>query len=465
MNHKFKARLADILALLLSLILALAIWFNAQQAEDPLIRRVLQIPVDFIGIPENVKIIEPDNLNTTVLVAYEGPTSVVDLLGADDFSAEVDLSQISVGQEQTVPINVRVNNDEVTVNLPAPSEIAVHLEELVTKQIPVELELRGSIARGYIAEDPLIEPEFITVKGTASDVDKLALARITVFLGNEDVQTKIASPQPIFYDQQGRVAGVSNLELSHNQVDVTLPIREAADFANRVISVNIIGEPAPGYRVLNTSVNPPSVLVTGRPSQLELPFRVQTEPIDVTGLTESFQTRVSLTLPEGVTLDEVQEIVATVEIEPFSSTKIFNRPVEILGVAEGLTATADPETVRVVLFGPLPVLDALPEQEISVTADLFGLGVGKHMVEPDVLYPDRGLEKRSIQPALVTIIITDAITNSNGLTESLGLTNPVVEVSGSTAVPFWAFRLAVSTAVLPPKYEQTRLHSRSVVLL
>lgn len=467
MSQRFKTSLADLMALLLSLLLALVIWVNAQQGEDPIIRRALQIPVELTGIPENVRIIEPSNLNSAVLVVYEGPTSVVDKLTTTDFSATVDVSLVPNGQPQTVPVIVRVDNDEITMDPPAPSEINVYLEELITKEVPVELDLRGSVPRGYDAGEALLEPQFITVKGIASDVERLASARVTVFLSTEDTQTKVVSPQPIFYDQQGRVTGVSNLEVSDNQVTVTIPIQEAADFANKVISVNVVGDPAPGYRVLNTSVDPPSVLVTGRPSQLELPFRVQTEPIDVTGLTESMQTRVSLVLPSGITLDEVQEIVATVEIEPFSSTKIFNRPIEVLGLNEELEAVIQPETARVVLFGPLPALDALPEQEVEVTVDVFGLEEGTFELEPTVSIPDRGLEIRSVQPALITVIITQPMTTTAGLTETAQLNNPAVTFhqqlpttnrSGSEKIP--ADRTSSSpsplqsAAILPKIWQQ-----------
>lgn len=418
---KLKIPLTDFLALMLSFLLALVIWFNAQQGEDPVIRRALQIPVLFTGVADNVTIVEPSNLNLNVLVAYEGPASVVNSLTGADFTATADLSQAVYGQEQIVPINVRTANERITLDPPAPGEITVRLEQLVHREIPVELELRGSVPRGYTMQEALVEPQFITVSGIASDVDQLALARVTVFLSSEDTQAKVVSPQPIFYDQQGRVAGVSNLEMSHNSVNVTLPINEAEDFANKVISVNVTGEPAPGYRVLNTSVSPPSVLVTGRPSLLERPFSVQTEPIDVTGLTETFQMRVSLDLPAGITLDNVQEIMATVEIEPFTSTKVFNRPIKVLGLHEALAATVESTTARVVLFGPLPVLDALREQEVEVTVDVFGLGVGTHVLEPAVIKPDRGLEIRSIQPALITVIITQPTTDTDSLLPNPGL--------------------------------------------
>lgn len=436
-----KARVADLIALLLSLLLALVIWVNANQTEDPIIRRALQIPVNYIGTPDNVRIIQPTNLNTPVLVAYEGPTSVVNELTADDFTATVDLSQVPFGEEVLVEIQVQTDNNRIEMDPPAPSDVSVHLEELVTKEIPVELEIRGAVPRGYTAGQAVIDPQFIVVEGLASDIENIELARITVFLGSNDTETKVDTRPPIFYDSQARVVGVSGLTMSPDEVSVTIPISEAEDFATKVISVNVVGNPAPGYRVLNATIDPPSVLVTGTPSRLERPFTVQTEPIDVTGLTETFETRVSLDLPTGITLDEVQEIIATVEIEPFSSTKVFNRPVELLGVNEEFDVTIEPENVRVVLFGPLPTLDALPEQEVSATLDIFGLEVGTHELEPAVDFPDRGLELRSIQPALITVNIThaisisDTITGTNSLTDTSSalLLGVLASISGSAA--------------------------------
>ena len=341
---------------------------------------------------------------------------MVSELSPDDFSAIIDLSEVPLGSEVSVPVEVQTTNTQVTLDDPIPNIVTVRLEKLVTRQIDVELEIRGDVARGHTMGEPLIDPPVISVTGTESEVDRLDFAQVTVFL-NDDTQTRIESPQPLFYNRQGRVASVSGLQLSADQVQVTIPINESADFASKVITADVVGQPAPGYRVLGVTIEPSSVLVTGRPTQLALPFRVQTEPIDITGLTETFESQVSLLLPEGISLDSVDEITVTVQIEPFSSTKIYNLPIELLGVNEALEVTVDPDTVRVVLFGPSPVLDTLTEQEVRVSLDLFGLELGEYSLEPDVDVPDRGLELRSIQPSVIDVIITEPITPTENFSD------------------------------------------------
>ena len=458
MRRMLTARLADLMALLLSFLLAFVIWVNANQVEDPVVRRALQIPVAFIGIPDDTIILEPSNLNANVLIAYEGPTSILNELTADDFQASVDLSQVPFGEETLVPILLQAENDEIILDAPAPSEMNVLLEQLISAEIPVDLELRGSVPRGYTAGEALVDPNTITVSGLASAVERLDLARVTVFLGNDDTATISEARQLLFYDKQGRVAGVSGLELSQDTVQVTIPINEAEDFTSKVISVDLVGNPARNYRVLNATVDPPSVLVTGPPSLLERSFTVSTEPIDVTGLTETFETRVSLDLPPGITQDEVQEIVATIEIEPLSSTKVFNRPVELLGTDEMLVTTIQPENVRVVLFGPLPVLDALPEQEVVVTLDVFGLVTGTHDVEPTVTIPDRGFELRSIQPSLITVEITRPVPISDTITGTLPLTDTSSSLllHGPLGVADGAPQVVTSLVLGPPPLHDPR---------
>jgi YbbR domain-containing protein len=111
-----------------------------------------------------------------------------------------------------------------------------------------------------------------------------------------------------------------------------------------------------------------------------------------------------------------------------------------LGINEDLEATIEPDTLRVVLFGPSPVLDTLTEQEVRVSLDLFGLEPGEYMLEPDVDVPDRGLELRSIQPSTIEVIISEPITPTDEFSGiefmNLDVLYPVPTThNGGTAVP------------------------------
>lgn len=446
----FRSLLSNLATFLLSLLLAALIWIGASQQNDPILLQSFQLPIAVVGQPEDSTL----TLSTdTLIVVAEAPSSVLSRLTPADFSATLDLSQASLGEEIALSINPVTKTPGVTINTTSPETVRVRLDQLITREIPVVLDVRGSVARGHTQGEPLLEPTEITVVGTAGQVEPLDFARVTVFLNNVR-ETVVASPFPIFYDRQGRVAAISGLDsVSHESVQVTIPIAESADFAEKIIGVDWSGSPAEGYRLLGISVNPPSILLQGLPTRLTSLAQVTTEPIDITGLKETFSQQVTLDLPAGITMDEGQVISVTVEIEPILSTAVYNRPIEFQGVGTGLSASAKPEEARVVLFGPLPILDSLTEDEVRVTVDTFGLITGTYSLEPVVTIPDRGLEMRSVQPPLITVDITSTL--PNGLTITLpitkssrlntgGITAVTIPPTSSTSAP------SLSSFILPP---------------
>ncbi|MCP5097823.1 MAG: hypothetical protein GY943_19930 [Chloroflexi bacterium] len=426
--------LSSFATLIVSFILAIIIWISASQANNPTIKTSLQIPIDFIGQPVDTERIAPTELNPVVAITIQGQTSIIDEVSESDFSATVDLSLVDeIGTLVTVPIEVQKSEPRIDVELQRET-MQVQLEQLVSADIPVEVEIRNDLARGYSHGQPTTEPEFITVRGIRSEVEPISVASVIVSLNNDDRDIKIVSQSPIFYDAQGQVVSSRNLTLSSPDVEVSVPINESAGFAEMFIAVDYEGSPSPGYQIISISVEPTTVVVQGRQTQLNLLELLQTEPIDITGLTESFVTQTSLALPDGIELDEITEIVVIVEIEPFESSQTFNRKLEVIGLGEGLEAVLEPESVRIVLFGPSPVLDELSEEEIVFTIDLFGLTPGTYTgLEPQDSIPDRGIEVRSIVPSLITANITQTITTTNELTTTVPITNSLFLRNETTA--------------------------------
>ncbi len=425
---------------ILSLVLAVFIWLAATEAQDPVGGQFLLVNVDFVGQPEGSILVQPQR--QSVQIRVEGPESDLRQISPANFDAFVDLSQVPFGEIVPVPIRVSSGASNVEFTLAIPEQVDVLLEKQISREIPLNLDLRGSVARGHNQGDPLIEPATITVSGSESRVREIDLALATIFL-NSARETVVGTHRPVFYDAQGRVASTVGMEISADEVQVTIPVEQSAGFADKLISVEWEGEPASGYRLLNVNVEPPSVLVEGQPEVVNALTRLQTEPIDITGLTESFAQQVLLDLPPGISLDQDQEIFVSIGIEPILSTDTRRRGVEVLGLSEELEAILDPDQVRVILYGPLPVLDALAPDDVRVTVDLFGLESGEYSIEPQVDLPDRGLELRSVQPRAVRVLITRTLTTTNEISGTI----PITETSQSPgpSLPMIAESLTLRT--------------------
>lgn len=414
---------ANVATLSLSLILAALVWGIAVRANDPVNQLPLRLPVEVVGRPADSSVTITPNL---IEVIVEGPASVLDGLTSNDFSAEVDLTEFSAGQGN-LPVRIRHNVEAVQIAFQLPEDVAVQVERIVSREVPVRVEVRGDAARGYVLNNPFVDPAVIQVTGSASRVDALAEARVTTFLDNPQ-QDAVVPRRPVFYDRQGNIVGVNNLELSVEEVVVTVPVDQLAGYAAKPIIVDWQGEPAPGYRLLDVRVEPDSVLLTGSPASLDALSRVRTEPVDVSGLRESVTLSVALDLPEGLQLDDLQPIIVEIEIEPILTTSVISKRPEIRALGDGLTVTLDVDDVRVFLFGPLDKLDSLVDDDVRVTLDLFGLEAGTHSLEPDADVFVSDVEVRSIQPPQLTVNITDAVTITNGITPT---TTPSSSLSSS----------------------------------
>jgi YbbR domain-containing protein len=82
---------------------------------------------------------------------------------------------------------------------------------------------------------------------------------------------------------------------------------------------------------------------------------------------------------------------------------------EAQGLGPGLAANVSPETVQVILGGPLPVLEALEAGDVRIVLDLFKLPIGTHQIEPQVVVPER-VTAQSINPATVQVEILASTT-------------------------------------------------------
>jgi YbbR domain-containing protein len=375
---------------------------------------------------------------------------VVSQLTAENFIATIDLSTVPFAEETDIPVQIQINtNEEITIVFQSTERVNVLLEESISRDIPIDLDIRGTVARGHTQGTPLIDPSSITVSGPASAVEQLSTIRLTVFLNNTR-ETQVYAPQLIFYDLQGRVTSTRGLMLSAEEVEVTIPISESAGFAEKFITVTRVGEPAFGYRLLNITVEPDSVFVTGPPTQVAAVNRVETERIDITGLTASTRMQVALELPEGIRLDQDQEVFVNIEIEPRLDTASFRRDVEVLGLGPDLEVSEiDPEDVRVIFFGPVLTLEALLEADIRVTVDLFDLEEGIYSVVPEVEYPEqRGIELRSVEPSVITVEITQA----QEITETLAITETALLPQNMSGLTSAVNPHHVSPVAYPPSF-------------
>jgi YbbR domain-containing protein len=444
-----RALISNLTTVVIAVVLAVVIWAFAIRASDPVETLTFEIPVEVVGMPADAELtVAPPS---SALITLEGPTSALNQAIPSGFKATIDLSGTPFGDSE-VPIVVEGASEQISRVSIFPETAQIRLDQIITRDVPLVLQIRGEVARGHGLGTQRLDPETVQVTGSADRVNALAEGRVTVFVDDarEDISVM---RRPTFYDSEGNVASTAGLTVSPQEVETIVPVVQLAGYAEKPISAQWVGDPAPGHRLLDVKVEPTSILVTGAPDQLDNLF-VQTEPIDITGLTGPLTQQVALDLPDGVTPVDIQPVFVTVDVEPIRTSSVVQRPVEVRALEDGLQATVEPPEVRVFMFGPLPVLESLASDDVRVTVDVLGLLTGTHILEPLVTVSASDVEVRSTQPAQVTVIITGLITTTETLTPTeLSLIEPLTRslatVDGGEAGQGLFYLTPVIAAIIP----------------
>jgi len=291
-------RLAGFLArhwsnMLLSLVLAVMIWVVAEVSGDPNLSQPYPYPVVLEVIGKDPDLIMTSELPTGVRVQIRAPQSVWSRLIAErGVRAYIDLSGLGPGT-YSIPIQIRVNAQPVLVEDYEPREVEVVLEERLVKTFPVEIEIQGEPAVGYQFGDLKVNPDKVRVEGPRSAVERVKAVRARLFV--QDLRATLERVMEVrAYDERG--LPVEEVTVTPNQVQVTLPVKQLGGYRDVSVRVVLEGQPATGYLITNIAVYPPVVtLFSPNPTKvLEIPGFVETEPVNIEGVTEDVELRVGL---------------------------------------------------------------------------------------------------------------------------------------------------------------------------
>ena len=199
------------------------------------------------------------------------------------------------------------------------------------------------------------------------------------------------------------------LTVSPESTNIAVPISQQGGFRDVAVKVVVRGQVAIGYRLENISVFPPVITVFSNDPALvnALPGVVETEPLDLQDGKEDISTRLSLDLPENITLVGAQTVQVQVSISPIqTSLTLLNQPINVVGLAESLSAQTFPQTVDVIVSGPLPILDVLTSDDITITVDVTDLGIGTYQIKPNVKVLNNNVLVESILPETVEVVLS-----------------------------------------------------------
>jgi YbbR domain-containing protein len=394
--------------MLLAFILALIVWGSAVTSVDPNQERIFQVPIEILGQDANTEIL--NDIPQRLTVSLYAPSSILDDISSDStvLRAWIDLSGLERGTH-TVDIQYEIPVDIRPLRLveTSPKSVDVTVEQLGSITLPIRTETPGTPALGYQQGPVEWSNQEAQVAGRLSDIQKVTTVEASLDINgaNENI-IKTVSLLP--RDSNGNL--VPDVTLTPARVTVTQTITLRGGYRNMVVKVVTSGQVAEGYRQTNITVSPPNVLVFSTDPVMinQLPGYVETEVLDLTGKVDDIETVLALDLPEGVSVIGDPNVLVQVGVAAIEGSINLSKQVELIGVLPELSATVSPDTVEVIIYGPIPMLQNLTSVDVRVVLDLTGLEVGVYQLKPDVIIlPDR-IQLQAISPETLEVEIIEA---------------------------------------------------------
>lgn len=363
------------LNILMSVLLAVLFWLYVRAELDPSQTSwFYHVPVEITGstVLTRQGLTVANLSQSTVDLRIEGPASVLDSLSRSrkDLSVTLDVSKCTEGENKLVytpnwPVNI--NTDSIVTIDRDPETITVTVEKLYTSSFNVEFQLKGTVADGYQAGTPAINPETVVVSGPAEQVSRVK--KVVAVLETEDLDQRFAGDLPlILLDENGEQITDAEVALDSPTAYIVLPVVVVKDIP---LTVNF--QPGGGATIddITYEINPKSLMVSGAESDMESLNEISLGSVDLSKVvgTNTFTFPIDLDASlENVTGSTSATVTVTVNGLDTRSFDVDN--IQMVNIPDGYQVTLATQVRTVKVRGKQEDLNNIDASQLSIVADL-----------------------------------------------------------------------------------------------
>lgn len=377
----------DVIVKIISVLMAILIWFLVLDQDNPFTERTISVP-----LTSNVDVLEAKNLQivgsslpANVDIKIKGRKQRLDAVTPNDFKVSVDMSEISDSGSQTLEIEPPEysGDKDIIISGVNPTVLNLRLEKIIGKQYPVNVEYSGKLPEGYDVVNLKIDPGNILIQekeGTLAKVNKV----VTLVNLHDLSVTKELVLRATVYDTSGKPM---------SQFDGKYPTIISFDLAKKLpITTTATGKPKDGYYFKGIVLDVPDASVIGTKELLDSLTKINAEPINIDGKSESYTTGLTLLLPKGTTLLNAESpVTANVQIEPLS-TKIISIPTNTISIYDSDISGAweyrlPNDSFNIDVIGRPELIQTLKYTDIKCSISVKDLGEGSHQVPVTISLP------------------------------------------------------------------------------
>lgn len=380
------------LYIVLSLLIAVLFWFFVDSEQGNTITREFKnVAVEFIGETDTLPsrgLMLLEGGDTTVDLELRGPRADISNLSSRDISLQVILTDIaSVGTYQRqynllLPDNI--SRSGISIDRASRSSITISVGELFEKTVPVEVNVVGEVADGYIymSKGLVAQPSVLTLSGREEDVDVVESARIVVDLSGANGTVEKDFDYELL-DGDGNVVENESIRVSDKRVEIVAPV-----YVTKELDLTVKWKESSGSMLENVDwdLEPKAILVAGEEANLENKLDIVLQEIDLSSLLSDTELNLDISLPAGcVNLSGFSMATLSIRFKNLETKTFSVTNISAVGLSDGQRFSRLTNSVDVLVRGPAEELEELTAEDIRIVVDLTDYENGTFSVDALVL--------------------------------------------------------------------------------
>ena len=370
-----KTKKNKLMRIAISIVAALAFWIYMEIQEPvDVTTEVRNIPVEFTG--EDTALADRglmllSGYDTTVDLELQGSRKILWKLNKDEVRVVVNTATITTAGTQRLRYSVdfpdEIPDNAISVKNASIWNVTVKVGELYTKEVPIKVELRGSVPSGYFTEDVIVDPLTLTLRAPREELLDVSYAKVTLNIGDA-TSTLIKTLEYTLYNYNDIPVYNDEIRASTKLIQATLPIRTSKEVPLRI---DLIGAEQHSDSV-HVTIDPETVVIVGEEDTISGINAITLDKIYVEDLITGLNGPYSYTIktPAGVsTQNGVREAVVTVAVNGTTEGSIVIENVNCEGVADGLRAQVL-EPLEISLWGTEEAVLTMTPDQVLVRVDV-----------------------------------------------------------------------------------------------
>lgn len=384
---------------IISLILAVILWYAVVNISDPVTTtKFYDVAVTFVNesaMTEAGQVFSVVDGTDLVKVTVTAPRSVITSLDKNSFNLTADLSKRKT--DNTVPINIGINDERIQNLTLGHDDLILDVEDLVTRQIAVELETTGVPMEGYAVGQVSADPAVINVSGPASVMADVERVKATLDI-SECYETVQSNCRIELLNAEGETVERDRITFSDEDILVT-----AGFLPTKTIDLKFAttGKAAAGYAAIDIKAKPEVITICGQANDIAniSVINIPAEELDITDLdkdlTKTINVEQYLDDKFKVLSSDGGNVEVTVSVEKVEE-KVIRIPVSditVKNLTSGLTYSFvdndgnEVDTVEIKVQAGKDIIDDITAKDVKVTIDAAELNSGRHHVEAQITTP------------------------------------------------------------------------------